>query len=161
MTTAEGRSPKPAEIRAARSAAGLWVSFTGGDVKERHCETCGAVLVRKKRRRNGRPNGREPLPLFLRRKSCGGKCARNGGHTPWSPEEEATLRTLYPYFASSQIARMLGRGEKATQLKAEAMGLRKTAKGRSNAARYAQARRHGRVPPSPHPGPRAGDRAAT
>jgi hypothetical protein len=139
---------------------------TGGDVNERHCETCGAVLVRKtRRRRDGRPNGLEPLPLFLRRKSCGGKCARNGGHTPWSLEEEATLRTLYPYFASSQIARMLGRGEKATQLKAEAMGLRKTAKGRSNAARYAQARRHGRVPPSLHhmamvPGPRAGERSA-
>lgn len=129
----------------------------------RRCETCGAVLVRKKRRRrNGRPNGLEPLPLFLRRKSCGGKCARNGGYRPWSAEDEATMRAVYPTWPNPAIARLVGRSTEAVETKALSMGLKKTAKGRSDAARFAQARRHGRRLPLVHmamvTGPRCGER---
>lgn len=135
-------------------------------IEARLCETCKAPLVRKQRfRRDGTSNGQEPLRLFLVRKTCGKQCKPSRGHKPWTKPEMVILRALYPYFAASMVAKAIGRGPRAIRLQAEAYGIRKTAKGRSNAARYGQAIRRGRVPDSPQmlrmvDGPRQGERAA-
>jgi hypothetical protein len=132
----------------------------------RLCESCSAPLIRKHRfRADGRSNGLEPARLFLSRRTCGMKCRPSRRQKRWSDQELAILRALYPYFAAAMVAKAVGRSKKATGLQASAHGIRKTAKGRSNAARYGQALRNGRRPASPVllrmvDGPRQGERAA-
>lgn len=52
------------------------------------------------------------------------------------------MRAVYPYFPNPLIAKALGRSEPAVAQKGPQMGLRKTSRGRSNGAKYAQARRN-------------------
>jgi hypothetical protein len=112
----------------------------------RHCKTCGKPLVRNHRyTSDGKPNGREPLEHFLARETCGRKCQTRGGKAPWRADEKAVLRALYPFFPAPMIAKALGKGLMAVRRMAEFEGARKTARGRSNAASYAQKRRHERA----------------
>lgn len=99
----------------------------------RVCETCGAELVRKKRfYSDGKPNGLEPLPLFEKRRTCGGKCVPQ----VWRQFELTVMAVVYPYFPAALIAKGLGKTPAAVREKGVAMGMKKTARAKSNAARY-------------------------
>ena len=47
--------------------------------------------------------------------------------TKWTNKDEATLRTLYPVTDTAEVARLLGRSERACRVRAYQLGIRKQA----------------------------------
>lgn len=87
------------------------------------CSTCGAELVRREK---------EAPSLFARRRTCGNDCKPQ----VWRQFDLRVMQVIYPYFSGTMVAKGLGRTDASVMNKAIEMGLRKTARGRSNAAVY-------------------------
>jgi hypothetical protein len=59
----------------------------------------------------------------------------------WTPEAERVLAIVYPHFPAPLVAKGLGKSPGAVRQMASAIGVRKTARGRSGAAKWAQNKR--------------------
>lgn len=93
------------------------------------CRTCGAELVRK-RYANG---DLEPNATFRQRLTCGRACKLE----LWKKPEELVMAVAFPYFPAALIGKALGKDPGAVNRKGASMGMRRTARGRTNASSWA------------------------